>query len=512
MSRDVDPSDGGRRPIEAGCGRRAQNLTQRAAGAAWWSALEIAARYGVQFVVMIVLARLLTPEDFGLIAMLVVFTGIGALLIDSGFGTALIQRQLSSDDDETTVFLFTTCASIVVAGVLWVAAPAIADFYKQPTLVSLTRFLASVLPLGAVGAVPDALLTMKLNFKDRTKAEVVASLCSGAVAVILAWRGLGAWSLAWQAVISIGLRAALLWLYSGWRPRGRFSWASFQGLFGFGSYMLLSGLLDALSTRLQSLLIGKLFDSRALGYYTLAQNTQQAPASFMGSVLGRVGLPVFATVADQRQKLLGALRLSLRIATFLFVPCMLGMAVVAKPLVILLYGSRWTPAAPILAILAVSASFWPLHVLNLAAVNAQGRSDLFFRLAVIKKVTAIGLIILASPGGPIAIAWAVLAASVFSVAVNTHYSKKLLDYGMLAQLADQIGTAALSLLAALAGWLVLHNSAVGPTAMVLAIALAASVYLGGAMLFRHPAIFELLSLFRALRTRGLVPPELPSES
>jgi len=486
-------------------------FAERAVGAAWWSALEIAARYGVQFVVTIVLARLLTPEDFGLIAMLVVFTGISALLIDSGFGTALIQRQRSTDDDETTVFLFTTCASLVVAGVLWIAAPAVADFYTQPKLVSLTRFVALVLPLGAVAAVPDALLTMKLDFKARTKAEVVASLCSGAVAVTLAWRGLGVWSLAWQAVTSIGLRASLLWLYSGWRPRGRFSWASFHGLFGFGGYMLLSGLLDALSTRLQSLLIGRLFDSRTLGYYTLAQNTQQAPASFMGAVLGRVGLPVFATVAHQREKLLSALRLSLRIATFLFVPCMLGIAVVAKPLVVILYGSRWTPAAPILTILAVSASFWPLHVLNLAAINAQGRSDLFFRLAVIKKTVAIGLIVLAASRGPLAIAWAVLAASLFSVAVNTHYSKKLLGYGMLAQLVDQTGTMALSLLAALAGWLVLGSMSTGPIAMGFAIALATIAFLGGAILFRHPALFELFSLVRTLRTRGVVPPELPSE-
>ena len=290
--------------------------------------------------------------------------------------------------------------SIAVVVILWLAAPAIADFYSQPTLIPLTRLLVFVLPLGALAAVPDALLTQRLDFKARAKAEIIASLCSGVIAVVLAWRGLGVWSLAGQAIIAISMRTLLLWLYSGWRPCGRFRRASFHNLFGFGGYMLLSGLLDTLSIRLQSLLIGKLFNSRTLGYYTLAQNTQQAPTSFMGSLLNRVGLPVFSIVADQPAKFLGALRLSLRVAMFLFVPCMLGIAVIAKPLIIMLYGARWATAAPLLSILALSATFWPLHILNLAAFNAQGSSNLFFRLALIKKVVMIGLICVSRSGWP----------------------------------------------------------------------------------------------------------------
>ena len=311
-----------------------------------WSALEISARYGVQFAVMIVLARLLTPADFGLIAMILVFISIGTLLVDSGFGTALVQRQRTTPNDETTVFAFTIGSSTVVAIMLWLAAPVIAGFYSQSELVPLTHLLMLVLPLGALASVPDALLTQRLDFRSRAKAEIIASLCSGVVAVVLAWHGFGVWSLAWQAIISIGMRALLLWLYSGWRPRGRFSMISFRSLFRFGGYMLASSLLDTISIRMQSLLIGWMFDTRALGYYTLAQNTQQAPASFISGILNRVGLPVFSSVADQPVKLLGALRLSLRIAIFLFVPCMIGIAIVAKPLIVMLYGVKWAPAAP----------------------------------------------------------------------------------------------------------------------------------------------------------------------
>jgi O-antigen/teichoic acid export membrane protein len=475
-----------------------QSLTHRAAHATWWSALEIAARYGVQFGVMVVLARLLTPSDFGLIAMLLVFTSVAALLVDSGFGTALVQKQVTTDDDETTVFLFSTGASALVATALWFAAPAIASFYSQPLLTPLTRLLLFVLPLSALAAVPDALLTQRLDFKARAKAEIIASLCSGAFAVLMAWRGFGVWSLAWQAVCAIGVRALLLWVYSRWRPHGRFSLSAFRKLGGFGGYMLMSNLLNTISLRLQSLLIGKLFDSRSLGYYTLAQNTQMAPAQFMSGILNRVGLPVFSSVADQRDKLVGALRLSLRVAIFIFVPCMVGIAVIAKPLIILLYGVRWAPAAPLLTILAVSVSLWPLHVLNLAAIGAQGRSDLIFRLEVVKRVVSIGLVVACSPGGPIAIAWAVLASSVFMVVINTWYTWRLLDYGVLAQLHDQVGTLLLSAVAALAGWLALHWVESGTVGMIIAIASAALVYLAGAWIGRHPALRDILGLMRSL--------------
>lgn len=478
------------------------SLTHRAAHATWWSALEITARYGVQFVVMILLARLLTPADFGLIAMLLVFTAFAALLVDGGFGTALVQRQHTNDDDETTVFLTAVGTGAAVAVALWLAAPAIAAFYAQPALTPLMHVLVLVLPLGGLAAVPDALLTQRLDFRARANAEVVASLCSGVVAVVLAWRGFGVWSLVWQAITAIGLRAVTLWMLSGWRPRGRFDIACFRSLFSFGGYMLMANMLNTLSVRLQSLMIGRMFDSRALGFYTLAQNTQQAPAQFMSGVLNRVGLPVFSTVADEPAKLVGALRLSLRVSVFVFVPCMVGIAVVAKPLIAVLYGARWTPAAPLLSILAVSAVFWPLHVLNLAAIGARGRSDLIFRLETIKRTVSIALIVIASFHSVTAVAWAVLASSVFGVLVNTWYSRTLLGYGALAQLQDQAATLALSGIAAGVAWLASHWLTHAPLALAAAVVAAVTAYFGSAALARVAAWKELLEVVRALRANG----------
>lgn len=471
-------------------------LTHRAVGAAWWSALEISARYGVQFVVVLALARLLSPGDFGLIAMLLVFTSIGTILVDAGFGTALIQRQTTSPDDETTVFWLNTAIGMTLFAALWFGAPAIAGFYGQPALVPLTRLVAFVLPISALSAVPDATLTQQLAFKARAKAQVAGALCSALIALVLAWSGYGVWSLAWQAITAAGVRAAMLWIYSGWRPIGRFRWASFHSLVGFGGYMLLSSLLDAISLRLQSLLIGVMFEPRALGYYTLAQSAQSAPTSFMGAILNRVGLPVFAAVGSNPAKLAAALRLSLRAALFIFVPCMTGMALMAGPLIELLYGQRWNAAAPILTLLALSSAFWPLHVLNLAALSAQGHSRRFFLLEVVKKLVAIGLILTFSSGGPTAIAGAVLVSSAFGVVVNTWYSGKLLDYGLVAQMRDQLPTLTLVAFAALTGWALLHWTIPSLGHTIAAILAAAAVYLGLAAVTGNQALKDLSSLAR----------------
>ena len=488
-------------------------LKTRAAKATWWSGLEISVRYGAQFVLMIVLARLLPAETFGLIAMLLVFTSIASLLVDAGFGVALVQRAGVTDDDETTVFLFSILTGVLVALLLWVCAPAIARFYDEPRLAPMLGVLSLVLPLNALATVPDALLTKRLDFRARTSAEVAGSLVSGVLAIVLAFRGFGAWSLVFQAVAGSALRTTMRWIFSGWRPRGRFSRASFGGLFGFGGYMLLTNLLDTVTIRLQSVLIGKLFDPATLGYYTVAQNTQQAPASFFGSILNRVGLPVFSSVAHAPEALRDALRVSLRTSMYLFVPCMLGIAVVAGPLVSLLYGERWMPAAPILSILALASVFWPLHVLNLAAIGAQGRSDLFFKLAVVKKVVAITLIVVASPFGPTAIAWATLVASLVAVAINTHYTAKLLGYGIGAQLRDQANTMANALAAAVAGFCVLHWTRPGIGATCVAIGLAVVVYVGWSIATHSRAMHETVDIARRIREGARpVPPANTAES
>lgn len=482
-------------------------FARRAAGAAWWSAIEIVSRTGVQFVVTMVLARLLLPHDFGLAALLTIFTGVGAILVDSGFGTALIQRQKATLDDETTVFTFSLSMAIFLWLLLVLVAPFAADFFHAQQLSPLLRATSIVLIFGGLGAVPDALLTTRLNFRARTMAQLIASGISGVVAIGLALNGFGVWSLVWQLVIASLLRTACLWFYCRWVPRGRFSMSSLQSLGRFGGFMLLSSLLNAIYTQAQPLLIGRLFDTRSVGFYTIAQNSQQAPLSLIGGVLTRVGLPVFSSLADKPSRMLEALRPILRLSMFVFVPCMVGLAVMAKPLVLLIYGIRWLPAAPILSILAIAGTLWPLHVLNLEAIKAQGRSDLFFRLAMVKVSLAIILVFMGSPWGPIGIAWATVIASLISAAINTYYSWKLLGYGPLSQAAEQAPTFVLSAFAGLVGWCILSLMPIGPIAVLPAIAGAAVAYLGMARLFKVQAIADLVSFVRALRADKAILPE-----
>lgn len=475
------------------------SLTHRATHAAWWSAIEISTRYGVQFVVTMVLARLLTPADFGLMAMLLVFTSFAGLLVEGGLGSALVQKQTTSANDESSVFLVNLGMGCGLALLLWLWAPAIAVFYAQPALVPLLQVLLWLLPLGALATVPNALLSQRLDFRKRAIAELLASTGSAVLALWLAWRGLGVWSLVWQALAAAFLRAGLLWPLSGWWPRGRFDRAAFGGLFSFAGWLLLANALNVISVRLQSLLIGKLFDARALGFYAMAQDTQQAPAQFMSALLNRVGLPMFASVSGQPDKLAGALRLALRLSMFVFAPCMASIAVVANPLVMLLYGAQWAEVAPILSILALAALFWPLHVLNLAALSALGRSDLVFRMEIAKALTAIPLVLIASFHGVLAVAWAVLVSSLVCVLINTWYSRRLLGCGLLAQLHDLLPGLLLTLWAVAVAWLAAgwfdHAGLSMGTAMVAAMV----CYVAGAAMFRLQAWRDLLGFMQTLR-------------
>ena len=472
----------------------------RATHASFWSALEIAARYGVQFVVMVVLARLLQPADFGLMAMLMVFIAFAALLTEGGLSSALVQKQKTTSDEEASVFLVNLVVGCMLAFALWMLATSVASFYREPMLVPLLHLSVWVLPLGAMAAVPNAILTQQLDFRTRAMAEFVASLLSGVLALWLAWRGHGVWSLAWQALVGAGLRAMLLWVLSGWRPRGRFDGRAFLGLLRFGGFLLLANVLNLVSVSLQSLLIGRLFDARTLGFYTLAKDTQQAPAQFMTSLLNRVGLPLFSTVAGDSAKLEEALRLSLRLSMFVFVPIMVAVAVVAEPLVMVLYGPTWGPSAPLLSVLALAAALWPLHVLNLAAISARGRSDLVLKLEIIKALISFPLIFFACFFGVQAIAWAVLVSSLVCAGINTRHSYLVLGCGLRAQLDEIRPTLLLTLLAAGSAWLALGMTTKYPVALALSAAVVIVVYVGGAVIFRLQAWRSLIDSLRLLRS------------
>ncbi len=393
-------------------------------------------RQGVQFVVSVVLARILAPEDFGVIAMLAMFVGVAGIFIDGGFSSALIQRQNTTLADESTVFFFNLGMGAVTALLLCGAAPWIAAFFKTPVLQYLTYAMAFNLFVGAFGSIHSTLLTKEMNFKTLAKVGAVSSLAAGVVAVYMASQGYGVWSLAGNIVVSGILTVLLLWLWHPWRPAWTISGESLTSFFRFGGYQMAAALTDVFSTNLYLVLIGKLYSAKDLGFYSRAQNTQQLPITLMVGIVNRVAFSTFATVKDDKERLVRGLRQALALSMLINTPVMLGVIILAEPLVTTLFGAQWLPSVPMLQVLGLGGLLWPLHVLNLNILVAQGRSDLFFRLTMAKKVFTISLTVVASLYGVMAVAWAQVAISVLAYFANAHYTKALLSYSGWKQLSD----------------------------------------------------------------------------
>jgi len=411
-------------------------LKQRALSATIWSGADVFFRQAVAFAVSIALARLLSPEEFGVIAMLYLFTGIASVFVDCGLSTALVQRQEATLTDESTVFWFNAGMGALVAFALWVAAPAISRFYGLPVLVPLTAVLALNILISALGSVHAILLSKRLDFRTQMKIGAIAAVVSGGVAVGMAWQGYGVWALAAQTLVSTGMTTVLLWILSPWRPALAFSRESARTLFGFGGYMLAAGLLDTVYSRAYTLIIGKFFGARELGFYSRADGTKQLPIGVLTNILGRVSFPVFCAVAADKAQLKRSVRLALRGLMLVNVPMMAGLAAIADPLVLALFGEQWLPAVPILQVLCLAGLFWPLHVINLHALMAQGYSNLFFRLEVIKKVVGVGLLLIGSAYGVMGIAWSQVTFGAIAFAINAHYTNRYLDYGVTSQAFD----------------------------------------------------------------------------
>jgi len=428
-------------------------LKHKAVSATIWSAIDTFARQGVQFVITMILARLLTPTDYGTVGLLSIFLGVAGVFINCGFSSALIQRQEISEADLSSVFFLNVGIALLFSLLLCAAAPWIAAFYNMPVLTPLTRLMAASLFIGAFGCIQGTLLTKSLNFRRQCVISLAAVVLSGSVAVVLALRNYGVWSLAVSTVVGTCVSTLLLWLLSSWRPRLLFSMTAVRSLFRFGGFLLISGLLDTLFTRMNTLVIGKFYSPQDLGYYSRADGTQQLPAGLLSNIITRVAFPIFAAAHSDKELLRAGLRKAITMVMMLNIPLMLGMAVTARSLVLVLFGRQWLPCVQYLQILCLGGIFWPLHVLNLDILTAQGHSNLFFRLEVIKKVVGMVILGLACFFGITAIAWSTVVIGVICFAINAHYSGLLLNYGTVQQTVDLLPYMAASLIMAVCVWM-----------------------------------------------------------
>ncbi len=401
-----------------------------------WTFIEAIGLRGVQFVIGIILARLLLPEQFGLIGMLMIFIAVAQTFLDSGFGAALIQKQNITDKHANSIFYFNILVSMIIAGCLCGLAPWVAAFYKQPILTTLLRLMSISLVLNAFGLVQNILLRKSLNFKTETKVSLISSVLSGIIGIGMAYQGYGVWSLAVQQIASALFRATLLWVFSDWRPLYLFSLQSLREMFGFGSKILCTGLLNTIFDNMYLIVIGKLFSPAVLGYYTRADNLQQLPSRTLSSMVLRVTFPVFSTIQDDRQRVKQGMKKALTMLGLVNFPLMIGLAVVARPLVLVLLTDKWMPCVPYLQLLCVVGLMYPLNLTNLSVLQALGRSDLSLRLEIIKKTLIVLNIMITWRWGIMAMITGQVLISLVNYYLNAYYNKVLLKYSIWEQIGD----------------------------------------------------------------------------
>ena len=461
-----------------------------------WGAVERFSVQGITFVVMIIMARILTPKDYGLIGMLSIFMAVAQSLIDSGFSQALIRKQNRTEIDNSTVFYFNIVVSCLLYLIFFFSAPWVAQFYHEPLLCPVMRVLCISILINSLAVVQRAIYTIRIDFKSQAKASFTAALVSGIVGIWMAYIGYGVWALVYQQLLNFGVNALMLWLMSSWRPLWTYSWKSFQDLFGFGSKLLLSGLLDCTYMNIYPIVIGKIFSAVDLGHYTRAHQFAQFPSSNVTGIIQRVTYPVLCKLQDDDERLSTNYRKLLRLSAYIIFPLMVGLSTVSRPFILLIIGEKWEFCSMLLSIICFSMMWYPVHAINLNLLQVKGRSDLFLRLEIIKKVIGISILCISIPLGLVAMCYGSIVGSLTALIINTYYTGKLIHVGFLTQMRDLLPC--LSLCAAMFVGIHVVIAFLSDLwlQLVLGILTGLLIYLIGSRLFRFQEMQELMTILK----------------
>lgn len=423
-----------------------KSLSERSLSAIIWVLLDKLGASVINFIVTIVLARLLLPEDFGLVAMVMVFFELSSVFVESGFSTALIREKTISELDKSTTFIFNLIAALVLYGLLFVSAPAIGSFFDQPLLGPIIRVMGLSLIVSAFSIVQNSVLTQEINFKALTQIRFVAIVISGTAAVILAFQGWGVWALVVRFALNDLINTVLLWIITRWRPSWQFSKASFKKLFGFGSKILAAAILDKFYTHVYKLLIGKFFAAATLGFYTQANNFTMMVINTLFRTVHNVTYPVLAKLQDDMEKLKSGYRKILKLSSFVIIPALVVLGVLAEPVIVTLVGEKWLPSVPMLQLLCLSGLTYHFSSINLNMLLVLGRSDLSLKLEVVKKVNITIAIVVGLQFGFYGLIIGEVVSSYINLMINAYYSNKFLKYALHEQLKDIFPTVSFSML------------------------------------------------------------------
>lgn len=479
----------------------ASELKQKTVKGLAWNSIQNFTNHGVEFLLMLFMARLLGPKEYGLIGLTTIFLAISSTFVNSGFSNALIRKKDCTNDDFSTVFIFNLFISVVCYSILFIIAPYVGDFYNEPVLCPVLRVLGLMLITQAFCAVQNTILTKNIDFKKKTKITVSKNIISGLIGLLFAYLGFGVWALVIQSLTASILFSIMLWSKTEWYPNMHFSKKSFKELFGYGSKLLISSLINTTYGQIYPIVIGKFFSATTLGYFSRARHWGNLGSKNLTGILSNVTFPVLAKVQDDDKRLENIYRRMIRTSCFIIFPIMIGMSAVAYPLTLVAIGEKWKFSAYLLQIICFSMMWYPVHSLNLNLLMVKGRSDLFLKLEVIKKIMGICILCISVPLGIVAMCYFSIVSSLISLFINTYYTGKLINVGFLKQMRDIAPT----LILAMVMWGVVLFSIQFISniylQLIVGIMIGATVYLSGSYLFKYPELNEVLVMYKDLKNR-----------
>lgn len=476
---------------------KSETLKDKALNGFAWSGVDKLLTQGLQFLFSLLMARLLVPEDYGIIGMLAIFTAVADVFVDSGFASALIRKNNRTELDNSTAFIFNVTIALLIYTILFAAAPIIAIFYKMPLLEPVLRVLAIGIVLNSLCVVQIALLTIQLNFKQQAIIGTISVVTSGIIGVVLAFWGYGVWALVAQVLIASFIKMALLWLFSKWKPSLQFSRESFKHLFGFGSKLLAGGLINTIYNNLYLIVIGKAFSASSLGFYTRATQLGNFPSYTISSVITKVSYPLFSKMQSDICQLTTAYEKLLKIVTYIVFPTMMMLAAVSEPLIEVLLTDKWAQSAVYLKILCFALMWVPMHTINLDLITALGRSDLYLRLEIVKKVIGVSVLMITIPLGLKYMCYGQILMGIISLFINTYYSGRLGDFGFL----RQIKLLSPSLICSVAMFLIItlfnHCVTLQPLLLLLIdVVIGLFFYFGISLIQKNESFVEIINILR----------------
>ncbi len=472
------------------------DIKTKAVHGVFWSSIDRFASQGISFCFSIILARILAPRDYGVVAMIVVFTAIAQAFVDSGFSSALIRKSDLKEKDLSTAFYFNIVVGIVCYGILFIASPFIAVFYDTPILSPIIKITALSVPFNSLCVVQRAILTKRVDFKTQAKVSIICTIISGITGLILAYNGYGVWALVIQTTFATLVNCLLLWFFSNWRPTLTFCHESFKYLWSYGSKLLASGLLDTTYNNIFPIVIGKFYSPAQLGLFSRAQSYSSLLSSNITGILQRSTFPVLSLIQDDDERLRTDYRRLLRVSAYIIFPLMIGLAALARPLIITMITAKWEACVIYLQVICFAMMWYPIHAINLNLLQVKGRSDLFLRLEIIKKILGVSIMCITIPMGVLAMCYGMVCSSILSLVINTYYTGKLINVGYFKQMQDLLPILAAALVMGATAYAATLLFAQAAIKLIIGIITGLITYIAISIVFKYPEYHEIKSIIK----------------